>query len=411
MEIISYVPSSRKRSSTSLFKQTIGSLSVSRKNTSSRSYSNVSYNISYPTEGYVFKAGTVKKQASVRTSFATIGEGVSRVESFIRINIKKILLTVLIISAVAALGITGTKYYFFTVNHTGPLLMSTQDSLDIEKLDLLMASFALETEEVIEDPELLGMETAASMNVIGEPVTYQTYKVKSGDTISGVAKKFGLTMSTLIAVNDISNVRQLGAGQKLKIPSMDGILYTVKAGDSIASIVEKNKIKMETFLDVNELTSDTLTAGQSLFLPGVALDQKTLKNAMGELFILPINAKFRWSSPYGWRADPFTGVRTFHTGTDLACPEGTPILATMSGKVTDVGYNRIYGNYVIINHSGGYQTLYAHQSKIACKKGDWVSQGTRIGYVGNTGYSTGPHLHFMVYKNGKRIDPMTVLKK
>jgi murein DD-endopeptidase MepM/ murein hydrolase activator NlpD len=93
----------------------------------------------------------------------------------------------------------------------------------------------------------------------------------------------------------------------------------------------------------------------------------------------------------------------------MACPTGTPILAAMSGKVTTTGINRVYGNYVIIDHGNGYQTLYAHMSKIIASKGQWVSQGTRIGLVGSTGYSTGPHLHFTVYKNGNTINPMSVL--
>ena len=115
-------------------------------------------------------------------------------------------------------------------------------------------------------------------------------------------------------------------------------------------------------------------------------------------------------SSAGLRIDPIAGVKSFHTGTDMACPTGTPILAAMSGRVTTTGINRVYGNYVIIDHGNGYQTLYAHMSKIIASKGQWVSQGTRIGLVGSTGYSTGPHLHFTVYKNGKLIDPMTVLK-
>ena len=214
----------------------------------------------------------------------------------------------------------------------------------------------------------------------------------------------------MISVNDIGNVRQLAAGQKLRIPSYDGIIYTVKKGDSLDSIVKKNKIDLESLLDVNELTSETLTAGQQLFLPGASLDSKSLKTAMGDRFIMPIAAKFRWSSPYGARIDPIAGVKSFHTGTDMACPTGTPILASMSGKVIATGENRVYGLYVIIDHGNGYQTLYAHMSKIIATKGMWVSQGTRIGLVGSTGYSTGPHLHFTVYKNGKMINPMSVLK-
>ena len=311
---------------------------------------------------------------------------------------------------VAAGAIFTTNYI---LSHTKAISINDEEAFDIASLDKLMAAFALETtEQVDENGIILGESTAVSLSALSQPVEYQNYTVKSGDTISGIAIKFGLkNISTLISVNDIGNVRTLAAGQKLKIPSIDGIVYSVKKGDSLSSIATANNIKLEILLDVNELTSETLTAGQVLFLPGVGLDQKTLQSRMGELFILPISASFRWSSPYGWRADPFTGVQSFHTGTDMACPEGTPILAAMSGKIAEVGNNRTYGNYIIINHNNGYQTVYAHMSKTIAKKGQWVSQGTKIGLVGSTGYSTGPHLHFMVYKNGNRIDPMTVLKK
>ena len=94
----------------------------------------------------------------------------------------------------------------------------------------------------------------------------------------------------------------------------------------------------------------------------------------------------------------------------MACPTGTPIRAAMSGRVAYVGWSNIFGNYVIINHENGYQTLYGHMSKTLATSGQRVGQGTRIGLVGSTGYSTGPHLHFTVYKNGKLVDPQTLLK-
>lgn len=410
MEIISYVQSPRRRSSSGFFRSTIGNLRVQKTHKTRRN--SVSFNVSYPEERHVFKAGSVKNQFSVKLFFAVIGKSVSNIGSFIARNIKKIFI-ILGICAICTAGVFyGFKLYFFQLNHTGPIALNDEDTIDFDNLDKFMTSFALETPEVDAEGNLLDMDYKIPAGIITQAVTYQNYKVKSGDTISGITKKFGLSnISTLIAVNDISNVRQLAAGQKLKIPSMDGVVYTVKKGDTINSVVEKYKIKMETLLDVNELYSEELSVGQVLFIPGASLDKNTLKNAMGELFILPISASFRWTSPYGWRADPFTSVKSFHTGTDMACPQGTPILASQSGRVSTVGFNRIYGNYVIIDHGNGYQTTYAHMYKAIAKKGDWVSQGTRIGLVGSTGYSTGPHLHFMVYKNGNRIDPMSVLKK
>ncbi len=411
MEIISYVKESKKRKIPVLFntsrQRNLLSLPLNNKK------SGVSYAYIYPSDKHVFKAGTVKKDFNFRSILAALGHFVSDAGEFFLSHIKAIVISVFAVTGIAAAGIGIIWAVNYSSNHTKAIEINSQQLADLDSLDKLMSAFALETgAEVDENGMVLGGENTAVAVNLSQPVEYQTYTVKSGDTISGIAIKFGLTnISTLISVNDIGNVRQLGAGQKLKIPSIDGIVYTVKNGDSLSSIATANNIKLETLLDVNELTSETLTAGQVLFLPGVGLDQKTLQSRMGELFILPIKASFRWSSPYGWRADPFTGVQSFHTGTDMACPEGTPILAAMSGKIAEVGNNRTYGNYIIINHTNGYQTVYAHMSKTIAKKGQWVSQGTKIGLVGSTGYSTGPHLHFMVYKNGTRIDPMTVLKK
>ena len=401
MEIISFVQQSKKKRAITF--------PVRHK-----SYNSVSFAYTYPGEKHIFKAGKVHKDLTVKGCVAAVGQGVSDFGSLLAKNIKAIVISVFAVIGLAGLAIAAYFVTDYTISHTKIITLNAEESYDIESLDALMKNFALElTSDVDENGQITDSTGAAvSASLLSQPVEYQTYKVKSGDTISGIAKKFGLTnISTLISVNDIGNVRQLGAGQKLKIPSIDGIIYTVKSGDSLQKIAADNNIKLENLLDVNELTTETLTVGQQLFLPGVGLDQKTLQSRMGELFILPISASFRWSSPYGWRADPFTGVQSFHTGTDMACPEGTPILAAMSGKIADVGYNRTYGNYIIINHGNGYQTLYAHMSKAIATKGQYVTQGTKIGLVGSTGYSTGPHLHFMVYKNGNRIDPMTVLKK
>ncbi len=247
-------------------------------------------------------------------------------------------------------------------------------------------------------------------SLIPEPVTFSEYKVMSGDTISSISLKFGLrNISTLIAVNNISNVRKLQAGQKLKVPSMDGILYTVQQGDSLDGIAAKYKVPLEDLLDVNDLESSVLAKGTSLFIPGAALDNSTLKQALGELFKLPLASGYRITSEFGSRADPFTGVASNHTGIDLAIAQGTPIKAAMSGKVATVGWTNVYGNYVIVTHSNGYQTLYAHMQKYTVKSGQYVDQGTQIGLVGSTGYSTGPHLHFSVYKNGSLVNPRTIL--
>lgn len=366
----------------------------------------------YSTELKIFKAQKIKRPFSLKNCLKAVGSAVSAAEEFIFSNSKAILFSLIAAVATFLFFTGGFLFVSNQKNYTGPLTLESGDSLDIENLNKLMSSFALEgIVDYDESGKINDSDITSAAQKFTQPVSYQNYKVLRGDTIGGIAMKFGLTnISTLISVNDIVNVRQLAAGQRLKIPSIDGIIYTVKNGDSLNSIASRYKIKLSDLLDVNEISSEILVKGQQLFLPGVGMDQSALKNAMGDIFKLPVASKFRWTSPYGWRIDPIANVRSFHTGVDMACPSGTPVLAAMSGKVITTGVSRVYGNYVIIDHGNGYQTLYAHLSKIIAVKGQWVSQGTRIGLVGSTGYSTGPHLHFTVYKKGQLINPMTVLK-
>ena len=369
------------------------------------------YSSGFSTEIRNFSIKKVSGPFSIKIFFMELGRSITESSELIFENLSKIALSSIIMLALLAAGWGAFKAGYYFENFTGPLSIQASDGSDIENLNKIMSEFALDGSQDVAEDGSIADAAIPLKNSYTSPVSFQTYTVQYGDAISTIARKFGLTnVGTLISVNDISNVRQLAAGQKLKIPSVDGIIYTVKAGDSINSIVEKNKISLKELLDVNDMTSERLHTGHQLFLPRAALDQKTLKTAMGDRFIMPISAKFRWSSPFGWREDPIAHVRSFHTGTDMACPTGTPILASMSGKVITTGVNRVYGNYVIIDHGNGYQTLYAHMSKIIAQKGQWVSQGTRIGLVGSTGYSTGPHLHFTVYKNGKMVNPLSVLK-
>ena len=116
------------------------------------------------------------------------------------------------------------------------------------------------------------------------------------------------------------------------------------------------------------------------------------------------------SSEYGKRSDPFTGEEKFHHGLDIAAREGTPIRAPMAGTVTFAGEKGGYGLTTILDHGNGLSTLYAHQRNLTMKAGDRVQRGDVIGKSGNTGRSTGPHLHFEVRQNGTSVDPMTLLK-
>jgi murein DD-endopeptidase MepM/ murein hydrolase activator NlpD len=243
-----------------------------------------------------------------------------------------------------------------------------------------------------------------------ETFAWQEYRVNRGDSVEAIAKRFGLSLDAIIATNGIKNVRRgLQAGSKIRIPNMDGIPYTVRSGDSYSKIAVAMQIPLEAILDANDIQSEVISAGTTLFIPGAKMPQEALREALGEAFVFPVRG--RQTSPFGWRNDPFTGVRNYHAALDLAAPVGTPVRASGYGRVSAVGYNAIYGNFIIITHADGYQTMYGHLNKILAAKGAQVEQGKIIGQVGSTGRSTGAHLHFAVYKNGRAVNPLELLTK
>ncbi|MDR3122327.1 MAG: M23 family metallopeptidase [Treponema sp.] len=240
-----------------------------------------------------------------------------------------------------------------------------------------------------------------------ETFHWETYTVRRGDSVSKIAAERSVSMDAIIASNGITNARRLREGETIRIPNMDGIPYTVKRGDTLSKISATLGAPMEAILDANNMDSDTIIVGKSLFIPGARMRIEDLKLALGELFVYPLRG--RLSSPYGWRADPINGARRFHAAVDMAATTGTPVTAPLDGRVATVGFNSVYGKYIILSHGGGYQTLYAHLNTVSAAQGAYVSQGSKIGEVGSTGYSTGPHLHFALYKNGKPVNPLEYL--
>ena len=130
----------------------------------------------------------------------------------------------------------------------------------------------------------------------------------------------------------------------------------------------------------------------------------SLKQAKpGQILCFPLEtAAWRVSDPYGWRKDPFTGEKAFHRGVDLACGEGTPVLAALDGVVTAARRGAAYGNYVRLTHGDGQETLYAHMQYLYVRAGEVVA-------AGQTGRATGAHLHFEFLTGGIRYDPSAAL--
>lgn len=307
-------------------------------------------------------------------------------------------------------GLEASNEYQFTTNLESLLVEESKNITNKESLNLI---------EEIENPQGEDQVLLSSQeNSINKPaedlppenqLTYLTYRVKKGDMIGVIADDFGITQDTIISINNIKQSRLIQVGQYLKIPSIPGILYTVKEnGETPESIAKKYEIDSQKCAQVNSLSHNaSLSVGTSIFVPDAELDWATRQEINGDLFKKPIRSRYWLSSAYGWRDSPFnTGKRSFHGGIDMACSTGTNVYAALDGKVTSTGYNSVYGNFVIITHHSGYKSLYGHLNKITCKKGNFVYTNTKIGEVGSTGLSTGPHLHFTVYKHGKTVNPM-----
>lgn len=130
------------------------------------------------------------------------------------------------------------------------------------------------------------------------------------------------------------------------------------------------------------------------------------------LFILtmPAASAAEVTSEFGWRVNPITGEDEFHTGIDIAYEYGTPVSAMLPGRVIYAAEFSGYGNCVILAHENGDNTLYAHLSEITAEYDTWVEGGDVIGYVGSTGFSTGPHLHLEWWHNGEYCDPLQLLR-
>ena len=163
------------------------------------------------------------------------------------------------------------------------------------------------------------------------------------------------------------------------------------------------QIALQTLMNRMQKREDIFNETESILLK-----QSVIKDTLPDLY--PVSVGYR-SSSYGWRIDPMLGVRSFHEGLDFSAAEGDDIKATASGIVIAAGKAPDYGNYVKIKHGGGIETRYAHASKLLVKKGDLVNKDQVIALVGNTGRSTGPHLHYEIRLNGRSLDPRKYLKK
>jgi len=250
------------------------------------------------------------------------------------------------------------------------------------------------------------------------------YTVRSGDTIGAIANRFSLKQSTLQGINNLGQGEIIKPNQVLKIPRMDGLLYKVEAGDTFASLQKKYQVSEKIIKRINNKADNyILKTEDDLLLANVDYVIREYNRSSnvyipGRDIYIPAQKTFNRSTGGGRLAWPVRGIITqgffsAHRAIDIANKIGTTIFAAEAGTVSLVSvgsYGHGYGNYAIINHGNGLQTLYAHMSKVYIKEGQKVGRGESIGAMGSTGRSTGPHLHFEVRDGKIKGNPYSYLK-
>ncbi len=255
---------------------------------------------------------------------------------------------------------------------------------------------------VVDDVALLAevgpAGTLADIEEDQESGEISLYVVRKGDSLSTIAAMFEVTPNTVLWANDLKSAKDIHPGDQLVILPISGVRHTVAKGETLASIVKKYKGDMEEVLSYNGLEKGAVVAvGTEVIIPH-GVEAAPVRPS--------VTAPLRGGGGpaiAGYYVRPIVGRKSQgvhgYNAVDIAAPVGTPVVAAAGGTVTvarGFGWNGGYGNYVVISHPNGTQTLYAHLSSVAVQQGLYVSQGQVIGLSGNTGKSTGAHLHFEV---------------
>ena len=251
---------------------------------------------------------------------------------------------------------------------------------------------------------------SSSAEAAGDAVpdlSLRSYLVRADDSLSEIAHRFGIDLDTLISFNAIRDVSDLQEGVELTIPNASGLSYSVRSGDTLSEIAARHGVRLTELMEWNDLPSSALGVGQKLFIPGASLPMNARNAVLGRLFLKPVPG--RVVTPFGHHPDPVTRIRRFHDGIDIEHAAGTPVAASMAGRVGRVGVNGTYGRYLVLVHADGYQTLYARLSQADVVAGALVAQSQVIGTMGAPGDSTSSHLHFAIFKAGQPVDPSRYL--
>ena len=248
-------------------------------------------------------------------------------------------------------------------------------------------------------------DKAENADAIAASLTVYRYVPREGEDLLSLAARCNIPYSALASLNRLNHPTMLEANKPLLLPSIPGIFVPKEP----ESDLERLLVSSRSSLPENDSCLLTIgeTAGKGTafyFFPGSEFSMTERAFFLNTGFRFPLRT-FRLTSRFGMRNNPVTGNLRFHQGMDLAAPAGTEVYAAGDGIVTEIGEDSIYGNYIIIKHGGDWASLYGHLQKIGISLRSTVKSGMLIGWVGSTGQSTGPHLHFELRQNGKARDP------
>jgi hypothetical protein len=246
-----------------------------------------------------------------------------------------------------------------------------------------------------------------SIGAIVDSLTIYRYTLREGEDIMSLYSRCTIPYWTLASLNRLSNQSAFEPGIAVLLPSMQGVFVPCEPSSDLEYLLASSRFPPEE-TDSAPVTVGGMpgqAGGKFFFFPGQEFNPTELAFFLNKgFFQLPLRS-YRLTSPYGMRRNPITGNMRFHQGVDMAAPVGTEVFAAGNGIVTEVGENPIYGIYVIIAHNNNWTSLYGHLQKAGVSLRANVKSGTLIGWVGTTGQSTGPHLHFELRQNGQARNP------
>ena len=290
-------------------------------------------------------------------------------------------------------------------SEVSPLQTSAVDTPLLSALQNPNPKAALGGAEIIVEENVLVSTGPVGEDVIAEQKTYtgeiRVYTVRPEDSLSEIAEMFDVTTNTIMWANDINAANEIQPGDTLVILPVAGVRHIIKKGDSLESIAKKYDGDADEILEFNRYVSaDELVVGETIIVPGGAI-QVPVRSGAGAQPVSVTGAVAGSAAGFSHPAPGAIKTQGIHgyNAVDLAAGHGTAVRAAAAGEVIvskSSGWNGGYGNYIVIRHPNGTQTLYAHLSSNAVGMGAYVAQGEVIGGMGNTGRSTGTHLHFEV---------------